>query len=261
MNHVAPLERRVRAEQRRLAELRDELEGLLPAYLDTGPHSSGGVEVLPEPGTAQAVLGELCDACERELLVCQPGGGRPDAVLRQVLERTPDLLRRGARVRLLHQHAAQFAVRTLEDVRKLLPLGAEVRTVGAEVQRILVVDDRAAVIPMHQRSEGAVVLTDRSAVAFVREVFEQSWSSAAPFLTEPDAKQTVLLSDQVKLSILRLLAEGHSDKAIARRLGVAERTCQRHIAEIFARIGARSRFHAGYLAHQAGVLDEERPGS
>ncbi|MFD5418680.1 helix-turn-helix transcriptional regulator [Streptomyces sp. NPDC127069] len=50
-----------------------------------------------------------------------------------------------------------------------------------------------------------------------------------------------------KGTIVRLLSEGLEDKVIARRLGMSERTCQRHIAEIMRAVGAKSRFQAWYL--------------
>ncbi|WP_438312064.1 LuxR C-terminal-related transcriptional regulator [Streptomyces sp. HUAS TT3] len=55
------------------------------------------------------------------------------------------------------------------------------------------------------------------------------------------------LSDELRQTLVRLLSEGLEDRAIARRLGMSERTCQRHIAEIMRVVGARSRFQAGYL--------------
>ncbi|MFF5702353.1 LuxR C-terminal-related transcriptional regulator [Streptomyces sp. NPDC012794] len=61
----------------------------------------------------------------------------------------------------------------------------------------------------------------------------------------PEASRAV--SEELRQTIVLLLSEGLEDKVIARRLGMSERTCQRHIAEIMRAIGAKSRFQAGYL--------------
>ena len=63
-----------------------------------------------------------------------------------------------------------------------------------------------------------------------------------------------LLTDEER-RIVGLLAEGLTDDAIARRLGLTRRTCRRRIRVLMERLGARSRFQAGALAAKAGWLD------
>jgi DNA-binding NarL/FixJ family response regulator len=50
------------------------------------------------------------------------------------------------------------------------------------------------------------------------------------------------------------LAEGHTDEAIAKRLGVSHRTARRIASDLMDRLGARSRFEAGVRAVQQGWL-------
>jgi DNA-binding CsgD family transcriptional regulator len=52
----------------------------------------------------------------------------------------------------------------------------------------------------------------------------------------------------------RLRAEGHTDEAIAKRLGVSHRTARRIASELMERLDARSRFEAGVRALQQGWL-------
>ena len=58
----------------------------------------------------------------------------------------------------------------------------------------------------------------------------------------------------VRLSVLAGLASGLTDDAHAARLGMSVRTCRRHIAVLFELLGAESRFQAGVLAAQRGLL-------
>lgn len=54
--------------------------------------------------------------------------------------------------------------------------------------------------------------------------------------------------------MLRLLAAGLTDEAVARRLDVSVRTLRRVTADLMERLEARSRFQAGYLAATRGWL-------
>ncbi|MET8630960.1 LuxR C-terminal-related transcriptional regulator, partial [Kitasatospora sp. NPDC004669] len=49
-------------------------------------------------------------------------------------------------------------------------------------------------------------------------------------------------------------ADGHTDDAIAKRLGVSPRTARRIATDLMERLNARSRFQAGVRATQAGWL-------
>jgi DNA-binding NarL/FixJ family response regulator len=54
--------------------------------------------------------------------------------------------------------------------------------------------------------------------------------------------------------VLRLLAQGDTDEAAARKLGVSARTVGRVAADLMERLGARSRFQAGARAGEQGWL-------
>jgi DNA-binding CsgD family transcriptional regulator len=56
--------------------------------------------------------------------------------------------------------------------------------------------------------------------------------------------------------VLRLLAEGDSNHEIARRLGIAVHTVERHLGNIYRKIGARGRTDA--VAHALREIPEIR---
>lgn len=64
---------------------------------------------------------------------------------------------------------------------------------------------------------------------------------------------------QQQAEALRLLAQDHTDQAVAKRLGISPRTARRTAAEVMARLDARSRFQAGVLAAQRGHLPGPGP--
>jgi DNA-binding NarL/FixJ family response regulator len=61
-----------------------------------------------------------------------------------------------------------------------------------------------------------------------------------------------------EVEVLRLLAGGKSNQAIAEALVLSIKTIQRHIANIYAKIGARGRVDATAYALRHGLVPEPR---
>ena len=59
-----------------------------------------------------------------------------------------------------------------------------------------------------------------------------------------------------EVEVLRLLAQGLSNKEIAKRLVISPKTAGNHIEHIYAKIGASSRATASLFAMQHGLLPE-----
>jgi DNA-binding NarL/FixJ family response regulator len=57
-----------------------------------------------------------------------------------------------------------------------------------------------------------------------------------------------------EMDVLDLLAEGQSNKAIARRLGISDQTVKFHVAAISGKLGAANRTDAVRLAIRAGLV-------
>jgi DNA-binding NarL/FixJ family response regulator len=58
-----------------------------------------------------------------------------------------------------------------------------------------------------------------------------------------------------ELDVLRLLAEGLPNKAIAARLGISDQTVKFHVASIGGKLGARNRTDAVRLAIRRGLIE------
>ncbi|MFI9240391.1 LuxR C-terminal-related transcriptional regulator [Streptomyces sp. NPDC053079] len=258
---LTPLIEDLAQRRQTIGDVREELARLVPLYEQgvTNRLRRHSVEVLAGPDTVREAIAALSAEATGEVLLSQPGGALPAEALRDSLDRAERVLARGVRVRALYQHTARFSRHTVGYVEYVTKRGAQVRTVGDGFMRALVFDRATALLPLQEGAPGAVVVREPNVVGFVADAFERAWTGASPFPTEYVREQVLAVSEDLKQIIARLLVDGHEDKVIARRLGMSQRTCQRHISEIMTRLGARNRLHAGYLLHRDGVSPRQEP--
>jgi HD-GYP domain-containing protein (c-di-GMP phosphodiesterase class II) len=62
-----------------------------------------------------------------------------------------------------------------------------------------------------------------------------------------------------EVQVLGLLARGHTNREVARRLTVSEKTVGNHVEHIYTKIGASSRVEATLFAMQHGLIDAGDP--
>ncbi|POX41456.1 LuxR family transcriptional regulator [Streptomyces sp. Ru73] len=212
----------------------------------------------PAPASASAALDRITGyqainfqldralgECREELLTAQPGGGRPAELLKEAVERDRAVLQRGATMRTLYQHSAQFDVPTRQYVTEVTSIGAHVRTLDEFFKRLIVVDRRVAFIPAAD-DDSAVVIHDEAVVHYLADVFDRNWQRATAFPVGQSPAVTRRIANEVRQSIIRLLVEGESEAVIAKRIGLSKRSCAAHIAKIKQQLGAETLFQLGY---------------
>jgi ATP/maltotriose-dependent transcriptional regulator MalT len=64
-----------------------------------------------------------------------------------------------------------------------------------------------------------------------------------------------------ELTVLELLAEGHTNREIGERLFISEKTASVHVSRILAKLGVRSRVEAATAAHRLGLTAASAPGN
>lgn len=57
--------------------------------------------------------------------------------------------------------------------------------------------------------------------------------------------------------VLKLIAEGHSNKEVANLLGFSEATAEKHMTSLMSKLGAKDRTHAVRLGIERGIIDLE----
>lgn len=242
------------AQQQRLEASRAAAARLISEYSELRPAASHpGVEQLIGLDAVRDRLVALTRETKEELLAFSPDATLSESALAASRPLNKALLERGVRMRTLYLDSVRNSRPSIEHANWLTQLGGQVRTVASLPTRMLIVDRSTALIPVSDDSSaGAVVLTGHGMLVALCALFESTWESAQPLAEVPVLGPNGLTAQQT--AAVRLLAEGHTDDAIAKRLGVSSRTARRIANELMERLGARSRFEAGARAVQQGWL-------
>lgn len=255
---LGPTEQELRSMQRELEQKRIMLDSLVPVYEASVVRRRlpGAVEPLRDVDTVRNVHTELAATCRYEMLAAQPGGGLDDSARADAWDRDKQLLARGVRVRTLFQQSALFHQPTTAYVESVTPLGAQVRTVSGGLLGMIVFDREHLLVPLRDQPDGVALVRDPSCIDLAVAAFDLLWLAARPFVANVARDELRLLSNGTKKALLRMLIEGATDQAAARRLGISVRTCQRHIAEVMDRLDAKNRMQLGFLTHQRRLLED-----
>jgi DNA-binding NarL/FixJ family response regulator len=118
----------------------------------------------------------------------------------------------------------------------------------------VIVDDEVAVLP-RDGSSGAMLVHGPDLVGPVAALFDELWHDAVPVTPASDGSREPPVTEARIRQVVSLLAQGHKDETIARRLGVSVRTVRRFVSAAVSTLHAESRFQAGVLAAKRGWAD------
>ncbi|MGW2211307.1 LuxR C-terminal-related transcriptional regulator [Streptomyces sp. NPDC001781] len=225
-----------------------------------GRRATGTLEHVTDATAVAVTVCELAAAAESEVLVLGPGPHSGSLGASVYLQGEP-LLERGVRVRGIHLGSLRNRPSEYAPAARLASLGAELRTTPTLPAELVLVDGQVAVLPHDPAdpSAGVVVFRHTATVTALRALFEQYWARGEELGSSPRSNELGLTPSEREL--LRQLADGATDEAAARRMGVSLRTVRRMAAALMERLGARSRFQAGYRAAALGWLNEKAPGT
>ncbi|MFJ9890367.1 LuxR C-terminal-related transcriptional regulator [Streptomyces sp. NPDC091287] len=234
-------ERLVRLSRRALVSVADRTHG--------GP--AEGVQGRQE---VEELLDGLLAGCEQELLALRLGPGPDAAGVNLAPDRLRASLRRGVRITMVGDAVPPGHPARLRRLSRLREEGARVRVRVSETTslRVAVFDRTTAVLVAAERPE-ALVLRDAAFSHGLTGLFESCWESALP-VPGPASVDRAGPFEARHRAVLRLLACGVKDEAMARRLGISRRTLTRVIAEIMRELGVENRFEAGARAARLGLL-------
>ncbi|GHD30707.1 helix-turn-helix transcriptional regulator [Streptomyces galbus] len=243
------------AQQQRVEASRAAAAQLIAEYADLRPTAgTPGVEHLVGLDAIRDRLTRLQREVREDVMIFAPDGEQTPENLEASRPLDEALLSRGVRMRTVYLESVRNSPHTLEYAQWLSGLGREARTVATLPIRMIIVDRATAVIPVNgeDSASGAVVLTGHGTLAALCALFETVWANATPFGAVASRDEHGLTESES--ATLQLLAAGHTDEAIAKRLGVSHRTARRIATSLMERLGARSRFEAGVKAAHRGWL-------
>lgn len=118
---------------------------------------------------------------------------------------------------------------------------------GAEGYLVKDLEPHELVAAIQQAHAGEVPLHPQAA-----RVLVDSWRSTAAGPSRPHPGASLLTAREVE--VLRLVAEGKSNRAIAAALVISEKTVKAHVSSILTKLGADNRMQAVHYGRQSGLL-------
>ncbi|RVX42714.1 regulatory LuxR family protein [Nonomuraea polychroma] len=203
-------------------------------------------------------IDELAELAEHEVLGMHPATPWTRESLEAGLARNETVLHNGVRVRGLHAQIAMANPLVREYMIRWRERGMEIRVTPLIPTRMLIYDRRTAVVQADPENleAGAVLIRGGTVVRSLAAVYDYCWTTASEPEDVPRSADGVTLTEQQR-AVLRMLAAGAKDSAIARSMGVSTRTVTRLVGELTEMLGASSRFQAGVRAARLGWLDAD----
>ncbi|NLF78017.1 MAG: response regulator transcription factor [Chloroflexi bacterium] len=179
------------------------------------------------------IVGEACDGVQALELAHEL---RPDVVLMDLLMPEMDGIQATARVR------AELPDTEVIALTSVLEDSSVVNAIRAGAIGYLLKDTEADVLvkAIKAAAEGQVQLSPQAAARLMREV-------RAPNSPEELTEREV--------DVLRLLAQGRSNKEIALLLSIGEKTVKTHVSNILSKLNVASRTQAALYAVRIGLVE------
>ncbi|MEV0197155.1 helix-turn-helix transcriptional regulator [Nonomuraea sp. NPDC050691] len=245
----------------RLVEQQVKAAALAGGYLTLPgrPDENAHVEFFPRQDTRGRLsrrMSELSELARDEIVGMHPVAVWARESLEEALARNELVIAKGVRVRSLHAQRAFGDPLLREFARTWVRAGMEVRGAPVIPTRMLIYDRHTAIIQANpgDLEAGAVLIRGGAVVRSLAAIYDYCWMTASELSDVPHSSDFGALTDQQR-AVLRMLAVGTKDSAIARSLGVSTRTVTRVVGELTAMLGATSRFQAGVRAARLGWLD------
>lgn len=167
-------------------------------------------------------------------------------------------LQEGCTYRSVYEGSSLDYPGQLESIREAVGLGEQARVLWGVPMKMVIADRKMAIVPLETAPdtiEVASVVHPSSLLDSLCVLFDLLWEPATPFgdPSADDMTSAVTTPDREpeQSAPLALMAAGMPDKAVARQLGVTQRTVQRWIRATMAEHAAHTGFQLGLKIAQA----------
>jgi sugar-specific transcriptional regulator TrmB len=248
------LELLIRRREEELGQVRVEADELQRSYREmTQPREIGEIiEVVIGREAVCSRLEQLQRVAEHEVWSLS----RPPWISKDN-EAQPDVVRRGVKYRVVYDASCLDDDELLGNIEEWTKDGEEARILKDLPLKVIGADGFFALVPIGigdpGMTEGALIVSSSPLLEALRALFESLWMRAAPYGSPGSVDPSDRLPPEAT-GVLLLLANGVSDQAICRRLGISRTTLHRRVQSIMAVLGATTRFQAGVLAKERGMV-------
>ncbi|MCP2323089.1 DNA-binding CsgD family transcriptional regulator [Hamadaea flava] len=161
----------------------------------------------------------------------------------------------GIRYRILYDRSAFGVLQDPVELVRSLNRGEEAR-VGDIPLKMYLIDESVAVLirAAPQAPRRALLIREPTVLAMLSALFEAHWEQAIPLSSYASWAAEASEPTAAERELVSLLALGMADHEIAEHLGTHERTIRERVQRLKTKLGAQSRYEAGYRAAQWGWL-------
>ncbi|MER7846681.1 LuxR family transcriptional regulator [Kitasatospora sp. NPDC096077] len=240
----------LRAAGTRLLQRAEQLPYLLgdltDAY-DTAPRrhdQTGTTRIVEGADDIRHRIIQLSEELCHEALSLQPGGARPADAIDDIVAHAGSFVASGGSMRTIYESTARLDGPTVQLAARLTDIGCHIRVTAFALTKMMIFDRTVAVIPASADHNAAAFVEDPATVAFLADVFERFWQLSEGVNWTALAAGSADSAMHEKVG--RLLVQGLTQRAIAGRLGLSERTVAGHIARLRELYDAETLFQLGW---------------
>ena len=253
---------RMREMEARLA--RDALDQLVDQFRDVREgRGIGGIEVVRGRSNIADLVRHLLRSTRVQMrMFCKPPFS---TVSISENDAEKELARRKLPERVIIERSVLDEDDAEQEVLISLDRGQDVRLVETLPSKLLIVDDTQAIVQLDEGGQShdlVAAIGPGGLFTSLVALFEGTWERSITLREAPSGRFTqaqapspaVDLDDPIDRKLLALLLAGHTDAAVAARLGLGLRTVQRRIRHLMDLSGTESRIMLGWYARDRGWL-------
>lgn len=247
-----------------LEQLRAHAVALARRYWAAADRSDEGsvVQVVRGAEAVRQHAVQVQRAARREVLIVD----RPPYLAGEVRFNDEEIvgLGRGVGYRCVYDASRLADPDTIGNVLRYVEAGEQARTFTDPPLKLLIADAEVAIVPLdvdETSLHDCAIVRGPSLVAALSTCFEAMWARSVTLSADPASPVTAITDSPpqdrpsaLERRIVRMLAAGVKDDAIARQLEVSSRTINRYMDRIMGKLGATTRFQAGLQAARHGWL-------
>ncbi|MGL6234662.1 MAG: hypothetical protein ACRC20_04900 [Segniliparus sp.] len=250
LRRTRPLSDTIAAWQAQLNDLQAQLDAItLPSASRADYEGIDSIVTVTDGDYVSDALAVTSARHAQDILVMSPSWREASTMAQHMIASSTRILSKRARVRVLFPHTSRYDAEARDLADQITASGGEVRTTASPLHALAIFDStEALLLDSLRETKKAHIVRHDTLLGFIACTAENAWSGSEVFQGASGSKKMPeSLSQDMKIAIIKLLATGCKDEVVAKRLGIAVRTCRKYIADIYSDFGVQSRFQAGWI--------------